>query len=219
MARKLTAEGLTIQQEQFAQLVALGRNQAEAYREAYPRSKGWKATTLHECASRLSADRKVSARIQGLTDARRQRIDQEFGLTLNTWARQVARIGFADIRKIVDERGNLRPLQDLDDDTAQAIQGVKVSRLRTTVSGETREEETIIEYKLATKAPLLDQLGKFLGAFKKDNEQKADGAVATLLAYIAQRDPRVRVVSGLERRQDAEIVDVTPVPGQLLPKG
>ena len=37
---------LTPKQEKFAQEVASGKSQADAYREAYPKSKKWKDETL-----------------------------------------------------------------------------------------------------------------------------------------------------------------------------
>ena len=41
--------------ERFAQLVAEGRSQAEAYREVYPRSLAWQDKTVWEKGSRLAA--------------------------------------------------------------------------------------------------------------------------------------------------------------------
>ncbi|OGT57524.1 MAG: hypothetical protein A3E01_08275 [Gammaproteobacteria bacterium RIFCSPHIGHO2_12_FULL_63_22] len=58
--------GLTWQQESFAQLLASGRSQADAYRSAYPGSQEWKPETLHPAASKLSADYKVATRVKTL---------------------------------------------------------------------------------------------------------------------------------------------------------
>jgi len=57
---------LTPQQEKFSQLVASGKSQSDAYRGAYPRCLKWAAKTVHENASRMSANSKVSARIAEL---------------------------------------------------------------------------------------------------------------------------------------------------------
>ena len=38
---------LTPQQEKFALAIAAGNSQADAYREAYPRSKKWKAESIN----------------------------------------------------------------------------------------------------------------------------------------------------------------------------
>lgn len=53
--------------ERFAQLVVAGRSQADAYREVYPRSAGWKDKTVWEKASRLAG--KVGARVSALQRA------------------------------------------------------------------------------------------------------------------------------------------------------
>ena len=41
--------------ERFAQLVAEGKTQADAYRETYPQSKRWKADSIHGRASKVNA--------------------------------------------------------------------------------------------------------------------------------------------------------------------
>lgn len=53
--------------ERFAQLVAAGKSQADAYREVYPRSRDWKETTVWSKGSWLAA--KVAARVDELKRA------------------------------------------------------------------------------------------------------------------------------------------------------
>lgn len=57
--------GLTPQQERFAQEVANGKSQADAYRTAYKAEK-MKAETIHARASELAATGTVSGRIRTL---------------------------------------------------------------------------------------------------------------------------------------------------------
>ena len=59
---------LTAKQEAFAQAVAGGMNQSDAYRSAYNAGK-MKAETVQQVASRMMADRKVSARVESLKAA------------------------------------------------------------------------------------------------------------------------------------------------------
>lgn len=61
----MSTQKLTAKQDKFARLVAEGKTQAEAYREAYD-CKRTADKTVWENASRLNADSKVSARIQEL---------------------------------------------------------------------------------------------------------------------------------------------------------
>ena len=58
---------LTPKQEVFVQGIIKGLSQADAYREAYNTSR-MADKTIHEAASRLMADSKVSARIKELRE-------------------------------------------------------------------------------------------------------------------------------------------------------
>lgn len=84
---------------------------------------------------------------------------------------EIARIGLFDARKLFTPEGEPIAIQELDDDTAAAIAGVKVRR----VMGEDGEDglSTIIEYKIADKNSSLEKLMRYLGAYEKDNKQKA----------------------------------------------
>lgn len=55
---------LTPAQESFAQLVASGKSQSEAYRTAYPKSAKWKPETLWNRASGLMREDEVLARVE-----------------------------------------------------------------------------------------------------------------------------------------------------------
>ena len=56
---------LTAKQEKFVQNIIQGMSQADAYRSAYS-TKNMSDKTIHEAASRLVADSKVSARLSEL---------------------------------------------------------------------------------------------------------------------------------------------------------
>ncbi len=58
---------LTPKQEAFVQNIIQGMSQADAYRSAYS-AKRMSDKTIHETASRLMADPKVSARVKELRD-------------------------------------------------------------------------------------------------------------------------------------------------------
>lgn len=57
---------LTSQQEKFAQGVASGKSQSDAYRVAYPKSQKWKPDTVWKRASETMADREVLGRVEGI---------------------------------------------------------------------------------------------------------------------------------------------------------
>lgn len=58
--------GLTHQQEAFAQAVASGKSQSDAYRAAYPASTKWRPDSVWVNASQLAADTKVAQRIAAI---------------------------------------------------------------------------------------------------------------------------------------------------------
>lgn len=57
---------LTPKQEAFAQAVASGKSQSDAYRAAYTVRESTKPETVNQAASRLMADSNVSARVEEL---------------------------------------------------------------------------------------------------------------------------------------------------------
>lgn len=89
--------GLTPQQEKFAQAVASGKNQAEAYREAYPRSRKWKDASVYAQSSALAADNKVSIRVRDLHAAISERAEVNAADVI----REAYNILMADPRELV----------------------------------------------------------------------------------------------------------------------
>ena len=65
---------LTHKQEKFAQLVAAGATQSDAYRQAYNVSPDTLPDTIHENASHLAADTNVLPRIQQLKAAAQAKV-------------------------------------------------------------------------------------------------------------------------------------------------
>jgi|688.fasta_scaffold294805_4 hypothetical protein len=57
---------LTYQRERFCQAIVSGKNQSDAYREAYPKSLSWKPETVWNNASKLIAITEVITRIESL---------------------------------------------------------------------------------------------------------------------------------------------------------
>ena len=64
----MASNKLTAQQEKFAQAIASGMNQSDAYRAAYNASKT-KPNVIHVKASQLAADGKVLIRLKQLQSA------------------------------------------------------------------------------------------------------------------------------------------------------
>jgi phage terminase small subunit len=79
-----------------------------------------------------------------------------------------ARLAFFDVRKLLDATGKPKAIQDLDDDTAAAIQGLDVANIG---SGEVGVGE-VLKIKLADKNASLTALEKHLGLYR-DGDQAA----------------------------------------------
>ncbi len=88
---------LTPQREKFARALASGMNQADAYREAYPRSRKWKDASVYAQASALMADSKVSIRVHELKTAISERAEVKAADVL----REAYNILLADPRELV----------------------------------------------------------------------------------------------------------------------
>lgn len=59
---------LTPAEENFTQLLAAGKTQSDAYREAFPKTVNWKDETIWSKASTLSASGKVKERLKQLQE-------------------------------------------------------------------------------------------------------------------------------------------------------
>lgn len=112
--------GLTPKQESFAAGVANGLSQAEAYRQAFPRSLKWKDETVWQHASRLAADSKVRARVD---DLRKKAADAN-EVTVERIVAELAKIAFGDARRVMSwgpDGVKIRESDDLADDEAAIV--------------------------------------------------------------------------------------------------
>jgi len=94
------------------------------------------------------------------------KVAEKFEVTEARIMQELSRIGFQDIRKLYDQDGNLKPIHELDDDTAAAIAGVEVMEIM-------GNEQTIAQTKKVKfwpKDKALVDMGKHIGMFKKDAE-------------------------------------------------
>ena len=169
------AKVLSPKQERFAAeyLVDLNATQA-AIRAGYsPKTAGVQGFDLlkkPEIAAAIERQRHVHAKSTGLTVER--------VLT------EAMRLAFFDIRKLTDAEGNPLPINQLDDDTAAAIQGLELATER--MRGDEDGAETVVrKYKAADKNVALERLFKHLGLFAKDNAQTNPAeAMQKLLAMV-----------------------------------
>lgn len=155
-------------QEAFAQHVAGGLTQAEAYRQAYPRAQKWKPEAVHQQASRLASLPHVSARVAELRAAAVERSTLDQARVLS----EIAMLAHSDIAGIMHvdgpKAGQVKLPHELDAATRAAVASFKI------------DEFGRIEYKFWDKNSALERASKVLGLFEKDNRQKADPLVTLL---------------------------------------
>lgn len=173
----MTEATLTIKQETFCQkYIENGGNASEAYRAAYD-AENMANKTIWEAASRLLADSKVSARVNELKEIHLRKHKVNVARVLEEYSR----LAFLDIRKAFDEEGRLKPIQELDDDTAAAIAGLEVETLFEGKGGDREVVGRLSKIKLSDKKGALDSLAKHLGMFidRHEHSGKDGGAIIT----------------------------------------
>lgn len=145
---------LTLKQERFCQEYVIDGNGTRSAIAA-----GYSETSAHEIASENIRKPDVAARIEELE---KERLDA-LRITHEAVLRQTARLAMSDMRDYYDESGRIKRIEDLSDDAAAAITGVKVTKRRTygEAEGEPAEYEEVIEFKLADKKGPLELLGKY----------------------------------------------------------
>ena len=104
-----------------------------------------------------------------------QKREQRTEITQDSVLKELAKIGFFDIRKLLDEHGNPIPLHMLDDQTAAAISGLDILE-QWDGSGDDRVFVGFVKkYKIADKRAALVDIGKHLGMFIERKEVGSPG--------------------------------------------
>lgn len=159
---------MTEAQKRFCDEYLIDLNATRAYKAAY--SSCNKDETARANSSRLLAN----ANIQKYLQEQKENLKEKINVTQEQVINQLARIAFGDIRKLYNDAGSLKNIQDLDDDTAAILTGIETTE-EFDGYGDDRE---IIGYtkkvKMADKTKALDLLGKYFGIFTEKIEVNQD---------------------------------------------
>lgn len=126
--------------------------------------------------------------VQQLLQQRRTVIAQINELSTNEIMADMARALRFDPRKLYREDGTLKPIHELDDDTALCLTGIETVIVKGTEGSET--PLFVKKLKWESKAVSRDQAMKVFGMYEKDNQQKAgalEGLPRELLQAMVQR--------------------------------
>ena len=123
---------------------------------------GYSPKTAYSQGCRLLKTAEVGTLIQ-------QKLAKMFGnfeVTEQKVIQEMARIAFADTRKIFDSDGQLKPIHELDDDTAAIIAGIEHEKLFEHFGkAQAKHVGTTTKIKLNNKNQALEMLGRYLKLF------------------------------------------------------
>jgi phage terminase small subunit len=192
---------LTPKQKRFVDEYLIDLNATQAAIRA-----GYKEKTARFIAAENLTKPIIQEVIQKAMNERSKRTE----VTQDRTLKELARIGFSDIRKYFDEDGSLKKITDLDDDAAAVVSSVEVDELF-----EGRGEDRIqIGYtrkiKLWDKNSALEKIGKHLKMFtekmefpgKDGNPQDitqrplSEIDVATRIAFLLQKAIKKKTEEG-----------------------
>lgn len=144
---------------------------------------GYSKKTANEQGCRLLAKVNIRNGIQKLKAKRSERTE----IKADAVVLELAKVGFSNIQDFltVDEDGEvfLKNFDDIEREKLAVIESIKVSTTKTYRGEEETREYTTTQFKLCSKLNALEQLGKHLGIFQRDNEQKAP---ITLIDIVAR---------------------------------
>lgn len=163
--------GLSEKQKRFCSEYLIDLNGTQAAIRA-----GYSPKTAAEQASRLLSKVNVTNYLQ----TKKNKIETKLEINLERCLKELGRIAFTDLRKFYDEKGNLIPIHELDEDTAAAIAGMDIEELFENVFGQRNQIGVVKKIKRWDKNKALEMLMKHLGGFEKDNKQQNKDIKVTL---------------------------------------
>lgn len=170
-----TMAELTDKQNRFVDEYPINLNATQAAMRA-----GYSEKTAAQQGARLLKNVKIAALIAKALEARSERTK----ITADRVLEELGHIGFFDIRKMFDAKGDLLSPADLDDVTAAAIGSIDVVAKSVTV-GEAKEIEYVHKIKACDKVRALESIGKHLGMFPTRHEHGGlDGKPIEVHAFL-----------------------------------
>ena len=172
---KTKVRGLTPKQAQFVREYLIDLNATQAAIRA-----GFSARTAEWQGPQLLGKPHVAEAIQEAMQRRQARTE----ITQDRVLQEVARLAFLDIRKAFNADGSLKPLHELDDDTAAAIAGMDVTEIS---SGDEGIASALKKIKLSDKKGALELLMRHMGMLndKVKLQGDAENPLVMLLKQVS----------------------------------
>jgi len=170
------AKKLTAKQQCFVAEYLVDMNATQAAIRA-----GYSAKTAGAIGDEVLKKPEIAEAIKSAMDARSERTE----ITQDMVLRELAKIGFSDLRKMFSN-GNLIAIDALDDESAACLSSIEVVTRRVP-GGEESEVEHVAKIKVWDKQAALVNIGRHLGMFTDKVDMNVKGDIAELLAASRAR--------------------------------
>lgn len=158
---------MTPKKERFCKEYVIDLNGTQAAIRA-----GYSTKTAKEQAARLLTNVNVQARVKELQGAIGKRLD----ITAEKVVQEFAKIGFSNIQDYIEVGNEVMDLKTIEPEKAAAVESITTS-VTEFGSGASAGTKTKRTFKLHSKVSALENLGKHLGIFEKDNSQQAGNVI------------------------------------------
>lgn len=126
---------------------------------------GYSEATARQQAHQMLQDPEVEEYLRKLREEEAERN----GVSRERLLQEYKKIAFSDVRELYNADGGLHNVKQIDDETAGAISSIKSKEV---YDNEGNKVGDIIEVKTHDKIRALDAIGKHIGFFEKDNDQR-----------------------------------------------
>jgi phage terminase small subunit len=200
---------LTPKQEMFVKEYLVDLNATQAAIRA-----GYSEATAMEQGYQLLQKTSVQAKLQAALNARSRRTE----ITADRVLKEYARLGFFDPRKLFNDDGSPKGIQELDDDTAAAIAGLEVAEIYEGQGDKRQFVGYLKKYKITDKKGALDSIAKHLGMFVERHEHTGkDGGPIETAVSISDKEREQLILNAAKRikasRSGTEQCNPSPDPG------
>jgi phage terminase small subunit len=126
--------------------------------------------------------------ISPLIQQKGRAVFEKLDISVERVLNEIARLAFLDPRKFYDEKGNLKGITDLDDDTAAALAGMEVEEAYEHFGkGQAKPTGILKKIKFADKSKNLEMLGRYHKLFTDKVEVTNLDALAEAIAKARSR--------------------------------
>ncbi len=195
----MTKPKLTARQAMFVSEFLVDGNATQAAIRA-----GYSAKTAKAIGTENLAKPAIAAAI---AEARAKRFARN-DITAERVLQELARVAFFDIRRLLNPDGSMKPLDELDDDTAAAIAGLELSEIR---DGDGAPIGVLKKIKIADKLVALDKLARNLGLLQDKIKLVNDENNPVMMLIMRIQGSAIRpVIEGVVADGDYERAALAP---------